>query len=112
MQIFPKKILVSYDVTSLFTNTPLEETIDIAINPIFNQNPNLNITKKKLKKLFLFATLQTYFIFNSTFYNEADGVAIGFHLYKSTIRPFMAYCCHVWAGAPSRYLDLLDKLQE
>ena len=24
----------------------------------------------------------------------------------------MEYCCHVWAGAPSYYLDLLDKLQK
>ena len=49
-----RKFLVSYDVTSFFTNIPLQETIDIAINLIFNHNPNLNITKKELKKLFLF----------------------------------------------------------
>ena len=24
----------------------------------------------------------------------------------------MEYCCHVWAGAPSYYLELLDKLQK
>ena len=29
-------------------------------------------------------------------------------LFKSTIRPCMEYCCHVWAGASSCYLDLLD----
>ena len=57
-----KKFLVSYDVTSLFTNIPLQETIDIAINLIFNHNPNLNITKKELKKLFLFATSQILFL--------------------------------------------------
>ena len=33
-------------------------------------------------------------------------------LYKSTICPCMEYCCHVWAGAPSCYLELLDKLQK
>ena len=33
------------------------------------------------------------------------------YLYKSTIRPCMEYCCHVWAGAPSCYWELLDKLQ-
>ena len=77
MQIFPKKFLVSYDLTSLFTNIPLQETIDIRTNLIFNHNPNLNVTKKELKKLFLFATLQTHFIFNSKFYNQIDGVAIG-----------------------------------
>ena len=24
----------------------------------------------------------------------------------------MEYCCHAWAGAPSCYLELLDKLQK
>ena len=72
-----KKFLVSYDVTSLFTNTPLQETTDIALNLIFNHNLNLNITRKELKKHFLFATSQTHFIFNSKFYNQIDGVAIG-----------------------------------
>ena len=36
---------------------------------------------------------------------------VALYLYKSTIRPCMEYCCHVWAGAPSCYLELLDKLQ-
>ena len=72
-----KKFIVSYDVTSLFTNTPLQETIDIAINLIFNCNPNLNITRKELKKIYLFTTSQTHFIFNSKFYNQIDGVAMG-----------------------------------
>ena len=38
----------------------------------------------------------------------------GFTLYhyKSIIRPCMEYCCHVWAGAPSCYLELIDKLQK
>ena len=34
------------------------------------------------------------------------------YIYKSTIRPCMEYCCRVWAGAPSCYLELLDKLQK
>ena len=33
-------------------------------------------------------------------------------LYKSTIHRCMEYCCHVWAGAPSCYLELLHKLQK
>ena len=34
------------------------------------------------------------------------------YLYKFTIHPCMEYCCHLWAGAPSCYLELLDKLQK
>ena len=29
-----------------------------------------------------------------------------------TICPCMEYCCHIWAGAPSCYLELPDKLQK
>ena len=37
---------------------------------------------------------------------------IALYLNKSTIRPCMEYCCHVWAGAPSCYLEVLNKLQK
>ena len=37
---------------------------------------------------------------------------VALYLYKSTICPCMEYCCHVWGGAPSCYLELLDKLQK
>ena len=75
-----RKFLVSYDVTSLFTNIQLQETIDAAINLIFNHNRNLNISKTELKKNFLFPTSQTNFIFNSKFYNQVDEVAMSFRL--------------------------------
>ena len=37
-------------------------------------------------------------------------VALYFH--KSMIWPCMEYCCHVLDGAPSFYLELLDKLEK
>ena len=88
-----KKFLVSYDVTSLFTNIPLQETIDIAVSLIFNHNPNLNITKKEL---FLFATSQTNFIFNSKFYNQIDGVAMGSPLAPVLANIFMGFDKSKW----------------
>ena len=36
---------------------------------------------------------------------------VAVYLCKSTIQPCMEYCCHACAGAPSCYLELLDKLQ-
>ena len=64
-----KQCLASYDITSLFTNIPLQEAIDIGINLNFNDNPNLNISRKELKNFFLFAASETHFISNSKFYN-------------------------------------------
>ena len=37
---------------------------------------------------------------------------VALYPYKSTIHPCMEYCCHIWASAPSCYLELLDKPQK
>ena len=110
-----KKFLVSYDVTSLFTNIPLQETIDIAINLLFNHNVKLNITRKKLKKLFLFATPQTRFIFNSKFYNQIDEVAMGSPLAPVLANIFMGFHGSKWLNEcnlnkPKFYLRYVDDI--
>ena len=84
-------LLILLILLYLFTNIPLQETIDIAIIIIFNHNPNLNITEKKLKKLFLFATSQTHFVFNSKFYNQIDRVAMDSPLAPALANIFMAF---------------------
>ena len=59
-----KKSLVFYDVTlRFFTNIPLQETTDMAINLIFNHNRNLNITRKELKKTCSFRYITASFYF-------------------------------------------------
>ena len=35
-----------------------------------------------------------------------------FYFYKSTIQGSIEDYCYVWAGTPSRYLDMLDKVQK
>ena len=37
---------------------------------------------------------------------------VALYLNNFTILPYMEYCAHVWAGAPSCYLELLDKPQK
>ena len=49
---------------------------------------HLNITRKELSKLFLFATSHTHFIFNSKFYNQTNEIAIG-----SPLAPILANIC-------------------
>ena len=110
-----RKFLVSYNVTSPFTNIPLQETIDIAINLIFNHDPNLNITKKELKKLFLFATSQKHFIFNSKFYNQIDGAAMGSPLAPVLANIFMGFYESEWLNEynlnkPNFYLRYVDNI--
>ena len=99
----------------LFVNVSLQETIDIGINPIFNPNPNLNITKKEFKKLFLFATSQTHFLFTNKFYNQIDGVAMGSPLAPVLANIFMAFYESKWIygynlNKPQFYLRYSDDI--
>ena len=59
-----KDFLVSYDITALFTNVPLDETIDILANKAFKDNwfnkpHNMNIRKDDLRELLSVATKKT-----------------------------------------------------
>ena len=55
------KFLVSYDVNSLFTNSPLKEAIKVAVGLIKTSYPNLKISSDNLTKMFKFATCETHF---------------------------------------------------
>ena len=55
----------SLDVDSLFTNIPLEETIDICTNTLFeNLEKVKSLSKMEFKELLFLATKESYFIFN------------------------------------------------
>ena len=68
----------SLDVDSLFTNIPLEETIDICTNTLFeNMEKVEGLSKIEFKELLSLATKESYFIFNGKLYKQVDGVAMG-----------------------------------
>ena len=78
----PSDILVSYDVSSLFTNVPLDETIETLTekaftNNWFNETHDLNITRSDLTELLKLATKDQLFQFDGKLYEQVDGVAMG-----------------------------------
>ena len=83
--------MVSYDVTSLFTNIPLEETIHLTTDFLFEDKLDLKISRKDLQKLFQFATNQTNFLFNGNMYDQIDGVAMGSPLAPILANIFIGY---------------------
>ena len=55
----------SLDVDSLFTNIPLEETINICTESIYDQNDSIEgLNKSEFKELLSLATKESYFTFN------------------------------------------------
>ena len=70
--------MVSFDVKSLFTNVPLETTIDIILRRIYtNHELTTSLTKKEMKELLLLYTKNVHFTFNQQIYIQVDGVAMG-----------------------------------
>ena len=92
---YDEKFMVSFDVTSLFTNIPLHETIDIAVDLLFD-NHNIKMTKVQMRKLFMFATAQTHFLYNGEYYDQIDGVAMGSPLGPVLANIFMGHHEKLW----------------
>ena len=90
------KFMISYDVCSLFTNIPLNETLDLAVKLIIDDKPDLNITPNELKELFIYCTSKTNFIFQDTIYDQVDGIAMGSPLAPTLANLFMGYNENKW----------------
>ena len=87
--------LVLY-VCSLFTSIPLQETIQIAVELIFQNSPQLKVRTRDLKQLFNFATSGTHFIFNGSFYDQIDCVSMGYPLCPVLANLFIGYHEKKW----------------
>ena len=70
--------MVSFDVQSLFTNVPLDLTIDIILKKVYNNKEmDTKINKNEMKNLLLLCTKHAQFTFNNEIYIQSDGVAMG-----------------------------------
>ena len=70
--------MASLDVEALFTNIPLNETIDNCVSDLHNKNLyNEKLGKRDLFKLLEITTSKSPFIFGYLLYKQIDGVAMG-----------------------------------
>ena len=70
--------LISFDVTSLFTNVPLDYTINIILKRIYDQRElETKISRKEMKDLLLLCTKNVHFFYDNKLYSQKDGVAMG-----------------------------------
>ena len=71
-------LLVSFDVKSLFTNVPLDQTIEIILNRVYKKNEiSTDMTKSEMKELLNLCTKSVHFTFDGNIYVQNDGVAMG-----------------------------------
>ena len=84
----------SLDVDLLFTNIPLDETIDICVNRLFeNTNTVEDLKKSELLRL---ATKEPYFIFSGLLCKQTDEVATDSPLEPCLTNAFLSYHEKSW----------------
>ena len=100
-----KCFLSSYNISSLFTNVPLAETIQICKFAVYNGDlPEPIIPKHVFTDLMKIATSSVEFSFNNCVYRQIDGVAMG-----SSLGPALA---NIFVGFyESKLFDKISKPQ-
>ena len=90
--------MVSFDVKSLFTNVPLEYTIGLVLERIYNKGELVtNITRSEMKEMLLLCTKNVHFSYNHDIYIQRDDVAMG--------SPFRRCACRDIYGEPRKVVS-------
>ena len=89
--------MASFDIDSLFTNLPLDETIDLCISKLFKgKTKYIGLTKTEFKTLLNFAAKKSFFLFNGKYYNQLDGVGMGSPLGPTLANVFLCHWEEIW----------------
>ena len=70
--------MVSFNLKSLFTNAPLDRTIDIILKRIYDPKElETKITRCEMKEMLTRCTKNVHFTYNKKIFVQTDGVALG-----------------------------------
>ena len=76
--LIPTLNFASFDIQSLFTNTPLDGTIDICVDMVYNKRKKVKgMLKRHFKQLLTLSVKSSFFLINGVYYKQIDSVAMG-----------------------------------
>ena len=104
-------VMASFDVVSLFTNIPLDDTIKLCTDELFNRGFLFDkFSKLDFGKLLSFAVKDCHFLFNKKVFCQTDGVAMGSPLGPVLANSFLAIHEEKWLEeCPSEFKPILYK---
>ena len=84
--------MASFDITSLYTNIPVNETVDITLDSLCDHDDLFaNLKREELKKMLELASKDNVFYFDKVLYRQTDGCAMGSRLSGTLANIFMAH---------------------
>ena len=90
-------LMASFDVESLFTNIPFQETIDLCVDLLFNDKPKIDgFTKTDFHELLTVTFSESLILFNNEYYKQIDRVVIGSPLEPTFANIFLSYYEQIW----------------
>ena len=94
----PNLYMASFDVQSLFTNIPLDETINICVDMVYNKRKKVKgMLKRHFRQLLTISVKKSScFLFNDVYYKQIDGVAMGSPLGPTLANLFLVYHEDKW----------------
>ena len=93
----PDLYMASFDVDSLFTNIPLDETIEICVKKLFGRKHKYKgFNKSDFRSLLQYAVKDNLILFNGKYYIQIDGVAMGSPLGPTLANIFLCYWEEIW----------------
>ena len=101
--------MASFDIKSLFTNIPLTETLNLCVQNLYrNQTHVGNLTQSSFYSLLKITMFESFFIFDGKFYEQCDGVAMGFLLGPTLANVFMCHFENIWLeNCPSHFKPIV-----
>ena len=104
-------IMASFDIESLYTNIPIKETIKIITDSVYeNGNTFRNLSKKEFTQLLSLVTEDNFFVFNSRYLKQTEGLSMGNPVSATFANIFMSFHEQKWlSSCPQDFKPLVYK---
>ena len=104
--------MAGFDIESLFTNISSQETINLCMELLFNDNPNIDFfTINDFHGLLNITMSESLILFDGEYYVQIDGVAMGSPFGLTFANIFLSYHEQIWIkNCPCEFKPVIYKI--
>ena len=101
--------MTSFNIDSLFTNLPLQETIELCVENLFrDKTPVNNLSKDLFHELLIRTISKSLILFDQEFFKQHDGIEMSYPLETTLANVFLCYHEKFWLqNCPSEFKPVI-----